>query len=89
MRLDMLPQGDEVVPDSMRTRNKRFDVCQYTGCRLFIDDDEFHWDAALHISGDFESDAEKMRYAQAIAKVLSDHADEIPARPSESEEAKP
>lgn len=68
----------------MRMRKRRFAVHQSPGCRLIIDDDDFHWDALLRVTGDFESDAEKMRYAKAIAKVLSDNEDKIPYRPRKS-----
>lgn len=80
-----------VPTDKKRMRDRRFEVCAVGAvaegelCRLYIDDDDFHWDALLRISGDFESDAEKLRYAEAIAKVLSDHEDEIPHRPAVSE----
>lgn len=67
-----------------RSREKRFDVAHYRGRRMYIDDDEFHWDALLRISGDFESDAEKLRFAKAICEVLNKHADEIPCSPEET-----
>ena len=47
-----------------------------------ISDEEFHWDAMLKVHGDFESLEEKLRYAEAIAKVLSEHATEIPFEPA-------
>lgn len=65
----------------MRSVPTRFNVVHYTNDRLYIGDDDFHWDALLRVNGDFESDAEKLRYAQAIAKVLSEHESEIPFRP--------
>lgn len=71
----------------MRQRKRRFSV--QTGSarsRFFIDDDDFHWDGALAVSGDFESQREKLRYMRAIAKVLSDHEDEIPYGPREGTE---
>ena len=69
-------------PGQMRMRKRRFNAqIGYTSNRLYIDDDDFHWDALLHVSGDFESDAEKLRYARAIAKVLSDNEDKIPYGP--------
>lgn len=77
------------MSDKYRMRERRFEVsdggavAEGTVCRLYIDDDDFHWDALLRISGDFESDDEKRRYAEAIAKVLSDHEDEIPHRPAQ------
>lgn len=70
-----------MTDDKMRSTTKRFNVCHPTGSRLYIGDDDFHWDALLRVNGDFESDAEKLRYAMAIAKVLSEHEDEIPYRP--------
>lgn len=68
----------------MRMRKRRFKALQHGDRRLYIDDDDFHWDVLLRVSGDFENDAEKMRYAKAIAKVLSDHEDEIPYRPKKT-----
>ena len=67
----------------MRQFAKRFDVSEGSNGRIYIDDDDFHWDGALYVSGDFESDAEKRRYAQAIADVLSAHESDIPHRPAE------
>lgn len=68
---------------NMRSRPNRFDVTVTPNSRLYIDDDEFHWDASLRVIGDFESDEEKRRYAQAIAEALNRAADSIPCRPSE------
>ena len=66
----------------MRQRRRRFEVHTGSEGRLYIDDDDFHWDALLRIWGDFENDAQKMRYAKAIAKVLSDNEGKIPYRPA-------
>lgn len=67
--------------DKMRSERRRFEVQSGTNGRIYIDDDDFHWDALLRVSGDFESDAEKLRYAKAIARVLSDNEASIPYRP--------
>ena len=67
--------------DKMRSKRRRFAVHEGLEGRIYIDDDDFHWDALLRVSGDFESDAEKNRYARAIAKVLSDNEAKIPYRP--------
>jgi len=71
----------------MRMRKRRFkvlDASDGSPGRMWIDDDDFHWDALMRVSGDFESDAEKERYMKAIAKVLSDNEDKIPYRPKKS-----
>lgn len=67
----------------MRERLRRFEVIEssYPDTAWFIDDDDFHWDGLITAQGDFENDAEKKRYLEAVAKVLSDHEDEIPFRP--------
>lgn len=71
--------------DQAREKRRRFQVDGGDGkSRLYICDDDFHWDALLRINGDFETDAEKLRYATAIAKVLSDNEDKIPYRPRKS-----
>jgi hypothetical protein len=36
-----------------------------------INDDQFHWDGVLRVTGDFAEDSERIRYAQAIADVLN------------------
>lgn len=64
-----------------RERTHRFVVDVSPGGNIFMDDDDFHWDALLRVHGDFENDAQKQRYAEAIARVLNNHEDEIPYRP--------
>jgi hypothetical protein len=61
---------------------KRFSIHEGDGERIYIDDDDFHWDALLRVSGDFESCEEKKRYAQAICDVLNAAEDSIPYRPA-------
>ena len=64
----------------MRQRSNRFEVDIGPSGKLFIDDDDFHWDALLQVQGDFETPETKRYYAEAIAKVLSAHEAEIPYR---------
>jgi len=68
----------------MRERERRFEVHEASDGRIYIDDDDFHWDALLRIQGDFENDAARRQYAEAIAKVLSEHEDQIPHRPDDN-----
>lgn len=76
--------------DKNRMRKRRFEVqSNYQTGRIYIDDDDFHWDALLRVNGDFENDAEKLRYAKAIARVLSKYEDEIPYRPVQRRGAEP
>ena len=49
----------------------------------FIDDDEFTYDALLKVQGDFEDDATRRAYMQAICDVLNEHEDRIPWRQPE------
>jgi hypothetical protein len=65
-----------------RMMEKRFSIHEGDGERIYIDDDDFHWDALLRVSGDFESCEEKKRYAQAICDVLNAAEDSIPYRPA-------
>lgn len=46
--------------------------------RVWIFDDEFHWDAGLRVTGDFAEIADRIRFAQAICDVLNEAADRIP-----------
>lgn len=45
--------------------------------RVFIYDDEFHWDGMLEVTGDFGELADRDRYAKAICDALN--ATEIPS----------
>lgn len=40
--------------------------------RVFIQDDNFEYDARLYINGDFPDLESQERYAQAIADILND-----------------
>jgi hypothetical protein len=74
----------EETTEKMRQTRERFDVGLGTSKgRWYINDDDFHWDAALAVSGDFESEAEKLRYMQAICDVLNANEDKIPYRPAQ------
>lgn len=42
-----------------------------------INDDQFHWDGQLKVTGDFAEDSDRVRYAQAIADALNNA--EIPS----------
>lgn len=46
--------------------------------RVWIFDDEFHWDAGLRVTGDFASVEERVRFAEAICAVLNEAGDRIP-----------
>lgn len=41
--------------------------------RVYIQDDNFEYDARLYINGDFLDIELHQRYAEAIAKVLNEH----------------
>lgn len=47
---------------------------------LWIDDDEFSYDAALRVTGDFETPEAKLAYLQALCDVLNENEDRIPWR---------
>jgi hypothetical protein len=49
---------------------------------MYIDDDDFGWDAMLRIGGDFGTEAEKLAFARAVAKALNEAGDAIPTRDS-------
>lgn len=49
------------------------------GCSIW--DDNFGWDASLHITGDFGSVDEKIKFAQAICDVLNENEGRIPFCP--------
>lgn len=68
------------MTDKMRTRPKRFEVQENSKGGFYIDDDDFNWDALLRIDGDFGSDVDRRRYAEAIAAILSENEDRIPYR---------
>ena len=40
--------------------------------RVFIQDDNFQYDARLYIDGDFPDQGEKVEYAKAIAEILNE-----------------
>lgn len=74
--------ADELEHNDMRSKAVRFEIAEgSTPGRLYIDDDDFHWDGALAVSGDFESEAEKRRYMQAICDVLNANEGQIPFQP--------
>ena len=50
---------------------KRFTVDVNADGRAFVFDDDFHYDAALRITGDFGTRHEKMAYAAAVADALN------------------
>lgn len=66
-----------------RSQSVRFTVSTQTRPQelVQIHDDDFHWDAALRISGDFENIYEKRRYAHAIAEALNAAEASIPCVP--------
>ena len=65
-----------------RQRSNRFEVSDGRH-GLWIDDDEFSYDAAIRITGDFESQEAKRAYLQAVCDVLNAHEDSIPWRRDE------
>lgn len=67
----------------MRSQTTRFTVSSQTRPQelVSIHDDDFHWDAALRVSGDFENIEEKRRYAHAVAQALNAAEATIPCRP--------
>lgn len=55
-----------------RSRAVRFVARMNTDGRgVVVDDDDFHYDALLKLSGDWPSDAERMAYAEAVAAALN------------------
>lgn len=67
----------------MRSQSVRFTVSTQLRPQelVQIHDDDFHWDAALRVSGDFENVDEKRRYALAVAQALNAAEASIPIRP--------
>jgi hypothetical protein len=67
----------------MRSQSVRFTVSAQKRPQelVQIHDDDFHWDAALRVSGDFENFDEKKRYAHAVAQALNAAEASIPVRP--------
>lgn len=61
-----------------RMRKVRFAVHEHMG-KIYVDDDDFGYDALLMVSGDFVDD-EKRRFAQAVADVLNENESRIPVR---------
>lgn len=64
----------------MRSRPVRFEVHEYASKsvrRLYIDDDDFGYDACVKVSGDWDY-PEKLAYAQAVADALNAAGDKIP-----------
>jgi hypothetical protein len=59
-----------------RSRPTRFEVHEHDG-KIFVDDDDFGYDALLMIQGDFVDD-EKRAFAQAVADVLNENEGRIP-----------
>jgi hypothetical protein len=45
---------------------------------VYVFDDEFHWDAALLVSGDFADKNDCIRFAQGIADALNKSAILVP-----------
>lgn len=68
-----------------RSRDQRFHVMEGDGNRIFVDDDDFGWDAALRITGDFDVYVDKLRFAKACADALNVAAEAglIPTRKSQ------
>jgi hypothetical protein len=63
---------------NMRSKKIRFEVVERTDRKdLFIDDDDFGYDAMIIIEGDFGY-AEKLAYAQAVVDALNTAGDKIP-----------
>jgi hypothetical protein len=63
-----------------RSRRERFVVVEHDKDKLYIDDDDFGYDAAIKVSGDWEY-PEKLAYAQAVADALNAAGDKIPVAP--------
>jgi hypothetical protein len=70
---------DSQYPEN-RSRPVRFVVVEYDKDKLYIDDDDFGYDACIKVSGDWEY-PEKLAYAQAVADVLNAAGDKIPVAP--------
>jgi len=66
-----------------RSRPVRFVVVEYDKDKLYIDDDDFGYDACLKITGDWEYH-EKLAYAQAVADALNSAGKKIPVAPRRS-----
>jgi len=67
----------------MRSQSVRFTVSARSRPQelVQIHDDDFHWDAVLRVSGDFENLEERKRYALAVAQALNAAEASIPVRP--------
>lgn len=62
---------------------KRFGIISGTRGSM-IDDDEFGYDAAIRVSGDFATTEEKEAYLKAIRDVLNENETRIPFRPRQT-----
>ena len=51
--------------------HKQWTVGTTSDGRVFIQDDNFQYDARLYINGDFPDQLDELRYAQAIADILN------------------
>jgi hypothetical protein len=71
-----------------RQRSNRFEVSEGRQ-GLWIDDDEFSYDAAIRITGDFETPEAKRAYLQAVCDVLNAQEDRIPWRRDADTEVAP
>lgn len=41
--------------------------------RVYIQDDDFKYDARLYVDGDFRNDLDKLKYAVTITEILNKH----------------
>jgi hypothetical protein len=69
----------------MRSKPVRFEVMEHEG-RIYIDDDDFGYDALLRLAGDW-SYHEKLAYAQAVAEALNAAGDKIPVATGDGEQS--
>lgn len=70
----------EKATGKSRQRSNRFEVNPEGRHGAWIDDDEFSYDAAIRVTGDFETPEAKRAYMQAICDILNEQEDRIPWR---------
>lgn len=73
-----------------RERPKRFEVMNsLDGESVFIDDDDFGWDALLRVQGDFGDIEAARKFAQAVCDVLNENEARIPIRAADQATGEP
>lgn len=74
-----------------RSKSVRFEVVEYKKNgepQMYIDDDDFGYDACIKVSGDWDY-PQKLAYAQAVADALNAAGDKIPVAQPDADGEKP